>query len=29
VWLAIANKAAAPKIDYPPLRIVRFSPARR
>jgi len=25
VWLAIANKAAAPTIDYPPLRIVRFS----
>lgn len=27
VWLAIGNKAAAPKIDYPPLRIVRFSGA--
>ena len=27
VWLAIANKAAAPKLDYPPLRIVRFSGA--
>lgn len=25
VWLAIANKAAAPKLDYPPLRLVRFS----
>ncbi len=25
VWLAIANKARAPKMDYPPLRIVRFS----
>lgn len=25
VWLAIANKAIAPKLDYPPLRIVRFS----
>ncbi len=25
VWLAIPNKARAPKIDYPPLRIVRFS----
>lgn len=24
-WLAIANKAAAPKFDYPPLRIVRYS----
>ena len=24
-WLAIANKAAAPKLDYPPLRIVRYS----
>ena len=25
VWLAIPNKARSPKIDYPPLRIVRFS----
>src|SRR5574340_720314 len=25
VWLAIPNKARAPRIDYPPLRIVRFS----
>jgi len=25
VWIAIPNKARAPKIDYPPLRIVRFS----
>jgi len=25
VWVAIANKARPPKIDYPPLRIVRFS----
>ena len=25
VWLAIPNKALAPKMDYPPLRIVRFS----
>lgn len=25
VWVAIANKARAPKMDYPPLRIVRFS----
>lgn len=24
-WLAIANKAGAPKLDYPPLRIVRYS----
>lgn len=27
VWLAKPNKARAPKIDYPPLRIVRFSGA--
>jgi predicted transcriptional regulator of viral defense system len=27
VWLAIPNKARAPRIDYPPLRIVRFSGA--
>ncbi|ALM86599.1 type IV toxin-antitoxin system AbiEi family antitoxin domain-containing protein [Bordetella sp. N] len=27
VWVAIANKAAAPQIDYPPVRIVRFSDA--
>lgn len=25
VWLAIANKAASPRLDYPPLRLVRFS----
>ncbi|MBO4329501.1 MAG: AbiEi antitoxin N-terminal domain-containing protein [Rhodocyclaceae bacterium] len=25
VWLAIDNKAAAPRLDYPPLRVVRFS----
>ncbi len=25
VWLAIPNKARAPRADYPPLRIVRFS----
>jgi len=25
VWLAIPNKARAPKMDYPPLRIMRFS----
>jgi predicted transcriptional regulator of viral defense system len=25
VWLAIAEKARLPKVDYPPLRIVRFS----
>lgn len=24
VWLAIPNKARAPKMDYPPLRIVRM-----
>jgi len=27
IWLAIPNKAHPPKIDYPPLRIVRFSGA--
>jgi predicted transcriptional regulator of viral defense system len=27
VWLAIENKSMAPKLDYPPLRIVRFSGA--
>src|SRR3990167_3381373 len=27
VWLAIPNKARAPKIDYPPLPILRFSGA--
>lgn len=27
VWLAIPNKARAPKMNYPPLRIVRFSGA--
>jgi len=27
VWLAIENKSLAPKLDYPPLRIVRFSGA--
>ena len=25
IWVAIANKARPPKMDYPPLRIVRFS----
>lgn len=25
VWLAIPNKARSPRMDYPPLRIVRFS----
>jgi predicted transcriptional regulator of viral defense system len=25
VWVAIAEKARRPRIDYPPLRIVRFS----
>lgn len=27
VWLAIENKAIGPKLDYPPLRVVRFSGA--
>ncbi|MDP2180833.1 MAG: type IV toxin-antitoxin system AbiEi family antitoxin domain-containing protein [Methylicorpusculum sp.] len=27
VWLAIENKALAPKLEFPPLRIVRFSGA--
>jgi predicted transcriptional regulator of viral defense system len=27
VWLAISNKARAPKMDYPPLRVVRLSGA--
>jgi predicted transcriptional regulator of viral defense system len=27
VWLAIPNKARPPRLDYPPLRIVRFSEA--
>ena len=27
VWLAVPNKARAPKLDYPPLRVVRFSGA--
>lgn len=27
VWLAIPNKARAPRMDYPPLRILRFSGA--
>lgn len=27
IWLAIDNKAVAPRLDYPPLRIVRFSGA--
>jgi predicted transcriptional regulator of viral defense system len=25
VWLAIDEKARLPKVDYPPIRIVRFS----
>ena len=25
LWLALPNKAHAPRVDYPPLRIVRFS----
>jgi predicted transcriptional regulator of viral defense system len=27
VWLGIDNKARVPRLDYPPLRIVRFAPA--
>ena len=27
VWLAIQNKSIAPKVDYPPIRVVRFSGA--
>ena len=27
VWLAIGEKAWRPRVDYPPLRIVRLSPA--
>lgn len=27
IWLAIENKAIAPKLDYPQIRIVRFSGA--
>ncbi|NLD14569.1 MAG: transcriptional regulator [Gammaproteobacteria bacterium] len=27
IWIAIANKARAPRSDYPPLRIVRFGGA--
>ena len=27
VWIAVGNKARAPRQDYPPLRVVRFSPA--
>src|SRR5262245_44352238 len=27
VWLAIGEKARHPKVDYPPLRVVRFSKA--
>jgi predicted transcriptional regulator of viral defense system len=27
VWIAIGNKQHAPRMDYPPLRIVRFSEA--
>ena len=26
VWIAIGNKAHPPRLDYPPLRTVRFSP---
>lgn len=27
VWIAVGNKARAPRLDYPPLRVVRFSDA--
>lgn len=27
VWIAIGNKARPPRLDYPPLRVVRFSDA--
>jgi predicted transcriptional regulator of viral defense system len=27
VWMAIASKARAPRLEYPPLRVVRFSGA--
>ena len=27
VWLAIENKSATPRFDYPPLRLIRFSGA--
>jgi predicted transcriptional regulator of viral defense system len=27
IWLAIPNKAHPPKLDYPPLRVLRFSGA--
>lgn len=27
VWVAIPNKARPPQMDYPPLRVVRFSKA--
>lgn len=27
VWIAVGNNARAPRMDYPPLRIVRFSNA--
>jgi predicted transcriptional regulator of viral defense system len=27
VWIAIGNKDHAPRLDYPPLRVVRFSAA--
>lgn len=26
VWIAIGNKDRPPRLDYPPLRVVRFSP---
>src|SRR5262249_24243396 len=27
IWLAVGQKARTPKMDYSPLRVVRFSPA--
>ena len=27
VWIALGNKAHLPKLDYPPVRVVRFSPS--
>ena len=26
IWIALGNKAHMPKLDYPPVRVVRFSP---
>ena len=27
IWMAVGQKARTPKVDYPPLRVVRFSPS--